>query len=70
MDPETESEGFMQEIAEGTAAGIIKAGQGLGELIALPSDIFLTQTTPTKFKKKAKPCKNILVLTLWVCRVS
>ena len=40
VDPETESEGFMQEIAEGTAAGIIKAGQGLGELLALPSDYF------------------------------
>ena len=62
VDPRTESEGFPQEIAEGVFAGAIKAGQGIGELLALPSDYFLKLTTLTESKKKAKLCKSVLVL--------
>ena len=62
VDPETESEGFMQEIAEGTAAGIIKAGQGLGELIALPSDYFFDTDYANKIQEESEALQEYLGL--------
>ena len=62
MDPETESEGFMQEIAEGAAAGIIKAGQGIGELLALPSDYFFETDYANRVQQESEALQEYLGL--------
>ena len=62
VDPETESEGFMQEIAEGAAAGIIKAGQGIGELLALPSDYFFETDYANRVQQESEALQQYLGL--------
>lgn len=62
VDPETESEGFMQEIAEGVGAGAIKAGQGIGELLALPSDYFFDTDYANKIQEESEALQDYLGL--------
>ena len=62
VDPETESEGFMQEIAEGAAAGLIKAGQGVGELLALPSDYFFDTDYANRVQQESEALQQYLGL--------
>ena len=62
VDPETESEGFVQEIAEGAAAGVIKAGQGIGELLALPSDYFFETDYANRIQEESEALQDYLGL--------
>jgi len=62
VDPRTESEGFMQEIAEGVGAGAIKAGQGIGELLALPSDYFFDTDYANKIQEESEALQEYLGL--------
>ena len=62
VDPETESEGFLQEIAEGVGAGAIKAGQGIGELLALPSDYFFDTDYANRIQEESEALQDYLGL--------
>ena len=62
VDPETESEGFLQEIAEGVGAGAIKAGQGIGELLALPSDYFFETDYANRIQEESEALQEYLGL--------
>lgn len=62
VDPETESEGFMQEIAEGVGAGLIKAGQGLAELAVLPSDFIFDTDYANRIQEESEALQDYLGL--------
>jgi|11_taG_2_1085331.scaffolds.fasta_scaffold00086_8 hypothetical protein len=62
VDPETESEGFYQEIAEGIGSGLIKAGQGIGELAVLPSDLIFDTDYANRIQDNSEKLQDFLGL--------
>ncbi len=62
VDPKTESEGFYQEIAEGIGAGLIKAGQGIGELLVLPSDLMFDTDFANRIEENSEKLQDFLGL--------